>query len=81
LARLGWFLDSQQRPWTATATDKGIVFRRYSSDITVTVTLKAVFETVALPKLPSHLRFATVPESVPPHEGHLPAATGVEDRP
>ena len=56
------------------ATDKGIVFRRYSSDVVVTVTLEQIFFGVVSAKLPSHLRFVAVSGTVPANEGPFPAA-------
>ena len=54
-----------------TATEKGLVFRRYSSQVKVTVPLMDVFLKIVVPRLPSHLRIFVITETVPKNEGAL----------
>ena len=70
-ARLGFLNDQADRPWTVTATEKGLVFRRYSSQVKVTVSLQDVFLKIVVPRLPSHLRIFVITETVPKNEGSL----------
>jgi hypothetical protein len=55
VAKLGWFEDAAARPWTVTATPRGLRFRRYSSPVFVTVSIEDIFALVVMPRLPSKL--------------------------
>ena len=59
-AILGWISDPLDRPWTVKGVDGHLVFRRYSSQIKVTVSLKEVLQRIVLERLPSHLRVVVI---------------------